>query len=61
MCVCEKYEVDVSGSNGYLDVLEDVLALFHTEINEEFLSAGFDICAASGDLVGRTYKHHFHR
>ena len=57
----EQNEVDMTGRHRDLDVLEHVLALLHTEINEELFSAGFDICTASGDLVGSTDECHFHK
>ncbi len=61
MGVCEQHEVDISGSYRYLDVFKNVLALLHTEIHEEFLAAGFYICTASCDFMGRADEHHFHK
>ena len=59
--VREEHEVDIGGSYGNLDVLEDVLALFHSEIDKEFPAASLDICAAARDLVGSADECHFHR
>ena len=58
--VGEEHKIYIGGSYGYLDVFEDVLALFHSEIDKEFLAASLDICAAARDLVGSAYEHHFH-
>ena len=61
MSVCEQYKIYIAGSGGYLDILINVLALFHAEIYEKFLTAGFDISTASCDLMVSTDKHHFHK
>jgi hypothetical protein len=56
----QKNEVNQMVRDGNILIHIDVLSLFHTAVNENVFSAGFQIVAASGHFVVGAYKSKFH-
>jgi hypothetical protein len=54
MCVGQKDIIDCCGRNGYFLILVNIMPLFHATVQQDMLSAAFDVVAAACYLVVRS-------
>ena len=60
VCMGDDHIVNFPGMKPQLCIVDLVLALLQTAVNEDALSAGIQTVAAAGDGLGRSIKCQFH-